>query len=533
MPSKKLKVVHPLPTTKPLPVTWLSDVEEEQVDWLMPGVPRGEVTIIDGDPKAGKSWITFSWAAAVSKGKYDLLPGWTEREPGKVLIFSLENSSTKVIKPRLKHLGADLSNIGVIEVPVVLDEDNILSIEKAVAEAKPDLVIFDPIVAYIGGGLDMNQANKVRQPMQRLQLLAAKFQCAVVVVRHLNKGNGSKAIYRGQGSIDFLASVRSAFLAVTNPDDPGERALHHIASNLGKEIEPLGYRIENTPDDVGVLLWTGTPQFNLENALTNQTPKPEDAADKKDAVTLLGEILSAGEAASADVDEAFEAAGFSKYALKKAKRELKVKASAEKQGEEFKGPVKWFLSLPPEEVDYSSEEADSIENRLLPSQYIYKSNNNNNLVEEVEEDNNRPLPTTSIAVEEVAEGVTGVVETPSEEVESVEIRPLPLNNRYISSYASDSTEEVEIAGKRLLPPHLSTSPTSGPESDLNDTQEEDPAEADEAILDKVWDINAPSVLSAKKSFEETGRVEPDQMDAIKANLGVWERQGLLRNGLHA
>src|SRR5262249_57430305 len=120
---------------------------EKKTEWLMPGVPIGEVTIIDGDPKAGKSWITFSWAAAVSQGKYELLTGWTERPPGKVLIFSIENSDDKVILPRLRHLKANIENIGVIDVPVTLDKNGILLIEAKVAEVDPDLIIIDPIVA--------------------------------------------------------------------------------------------------------------------------------------------------------------------------------------------------------------------------------------------------------------------------------------------------------------------------------------------------------------------------------------------------
>ena len=45
----------------------------------------------------------------------------------------------------------------------------------------------------------------------------------------------------------------------------------------------------------------------------------------------------------------------------------------------------------------------------------------------------------------------------------------------------------------------------------------------------VWEINAPSVLAAKESLEETGAIEPDQMTVIRVNLFVWERQGLLKN----
>jgi len=225
-----------------------------------------------------------------------------------------------------------MENIFVIDVPVVLDEVSILKIEEAVANVKPDLIIIDPIVAYIGGGLDMNQANKVRQPMQRLQQIAAKFKCAVVVVRHLNKGNGSKALYRGQGSIDFTASVRSEFLAVTDPENPTDRALHHTKCNLGKLIEPLGYTIENTDDDVGVLLWTGAPSFNLEKALTHQTLSQDEADERNDVVDFLRVMLEGREQAANDIKDAAKKEGFTDKQLRRARRALDVQIRYTGQG---------------------------------------------------------------------------------------------------------------------------------------------------------------------------------------------------------
>src|SRR4030095_813049 len=104
--------------------------------------------------------------------------------------------------------------------------------------------------------------NKVRQPMQRLQTLATKFRCSVVVVAHLNKSSGAKSIYRVLGSVDFIASVRSAFIAVVDPKNKSERGLYHEATN-SKEVEPRGYSIEDTSDGVGVLIWTDAPTFSL------------------------------------------------------------------------------------------------------------------------------------------------------------------------------------------------------------------------------------------------------------------------------
>jgi hypothetical protein len=235
-----------------------------------------------------------------------------------------------------------------------LDDANILKIEEAVANVKPDLIIIDPIVAYIGAGTDMNQANKVRAPMQRLQILAAKFKCAVVVVRHLNKGNGSKAIYRGQGSIDFVASVRSVFLAVTDPENPTDRALHHTKCNLGELIAPLGYTIENTDDDVGVLKWTGAPKFKLENALTHQTLSQDEADDQNDAVSFLLAILTEGEQSVSDIKKAAEKCSISYKQLRTAKKKLDVQIRYEGRRESFR--TYWYLPETETKSDSGNEQ---------------------------------------------------------------------------------------------------------------------------------------------------------------------------------
>src|SRR5262249_41348483 len=69
-----------------------SAVEVEQVPWLWPGwIPRGTVTVLDGDPGLGKSTIAVSLAARVSRGL--ALPDETDapnRTPARVLLASAE-----------------------------------------------------------------------------------------------------------------------------------------------------------------------------------------------------------------------------------------------------------------------------------------------------------------------------------------------------------------------------------------------------------------------------------------------------------
>jgi RecA-family ATPase len=60
--------------------------------------------------------------------------------------------------------------------------------------------------------MDMNRANEARDMTKKLAALAEKYQCAIVLVGHMNKAAGNKAAYRGMGSIDFFAVARSVLL---------------------------------------------------------------------------------------------------------------------------------------------------------------------------------------------------------------------------------------------------------------------------------------------------------------------------------
>ena len=49
--------------------TYASDVTVEPVRWLFPGwIPRGALTLLEGEPDNGKSTLTLDLAARVSRG---------------------------------------------------------------------------------------------------------------------------------------------------------------------------------------------------------------------------------------------------------------------------------------------------------------------------------------------------------------------------------------------------------------------------------------------------------------------------------
>src|SRR5687768_5398714 len=97
----------------PLPIP-LTEVHPEAVDWLWPGyIPRGKLTVLDGDPGLGKSLSTLDLAARLSRG----LPfpdGSGGGTVGRTLILQAEDGTAGTVLPRLTAAGADPGQVFVM-----------------------------------------------------------------------------------------------------------------------------------------------------------------------------------------------------------------------------------------------------------------------------------------------------------------------------------------------------------------------------------------------------------------------------------
>lgn len=93
----------------------MSEVSPERVAWLWPGyLPKGKLTVLDGDPGLGKSLVTLDIAARISTGH--AMPDGTPAKPGRVVLACGEDGLADTIRPQLDAAGADTSKI--IALPV-------------------------------------------------------------------------------------------------------------------------------------------------------------------------------------------------------------------------------------------------------------------------------------------------------------------------------------------------------------------------------------------------------------------------------
>jgi hypothetical protein len=295
----------------------MGSVQTEHIYWVWyPRIPRGKITIVEGDPGIGKSTITLAIASAESRGIG--LTGNVSHEPGRIVIAAAEDGIADTIHPRLTALNADLSRIVALGKPFTFDDAGCVLLGDYMTGFKPTLMIIDPLFSYVGNK-DTNKQGDERQIMDRISRLAQTHDCDIVCVRHLNKG-GNKAIYRGGGSIDFTAAARSVLLVGADPADNRQRAVVQTKNNLAPKADPIGFTLES-----GKFEWTGKTDLTEYRILATDKEVAGEVNSQRDAVDFLKVALSEGPVLSSELRVEAQKLGISWNTVWKAADKLNLK----------------------------------------------------------------------------------------------------------------------------------------------------------------------------------------------------------------
>lgn len=318
----------------------MSNVQREEISWLwFPFIALSKLTLLSGEEGLGKSWFSCALANPVTNG-CGFPPNFEPCDVGNVLMLSAEDGLGDTIKPRLEAVGANCERVFVIDEPLTFDEKGLLKLQSYIAEVQPKLITIDPLFAYTPSKTDINSANQSRAISSRLAEIARKWNCAILLIRHIGKAKGfGDARAAGLGSIDWRAAVRSELLVGKNPDNEKERAIVQIKNNLAEFGDAVGFTIENNSDGAK-FLWMGRSNLTALQILANV--KDEDTrAEQSGAIKFLSEVLRDGEKYSKDVQTEARQNGISERTLARAKTSLNVQSR-----KEGFNPTRWFWQLP-------------------------------------------------------------------------------------------------------------------------------------------------------------------------------------------
>ena len=275
----------------------MSQIQEEEIDWLWyPYLAKKTLSILEGDPGQGKSYMAMMVAGAIATG--GIVPCIKKNKKlghGPVVYFDIENNAASVTKVRLKYNGYDnLDNYYAVEQAFSIEDmDAIEEIYEYLEQIKPALVVFDTLNTYIGKA-DTHKASEATQAMNMFKQIADDFNCAVLVLRHLTKSTGS-AINRGQGSIAFAGSARVVMVVGVDPEDHETRVMAVVKGNLAPLPGGLAFRIEGRKKDRSEFIWEGfndlTAQQVLDASATART-EGKQGTGIQDAMEFLERTIT-------------------------------------------------------------------------------------------------------------------------------------------------------------------------------------------------------------------------------------------------
>jgi len=340
---------------KPRPVLW---------GWE-DRMPAGHINLIPGREGIGKSLFLIWQTAQITRGT---LPGAFYGTPRRVFYCATEDSWQHTIAPRLIVAGADLDLVYKIDVESIEASTGAsLAIELTMprdcdllgAEIKRlevAMVALDPLMSVIDRTVDTYNDRDMRTVLEPLGRLADDTGCMITGLAHFNKSSDADPLNLVTGSRAFTAFVRSVIAIAKDPDaEDGQCIISQVKNNLGRlDLPNLSYVIQSATVEtdegdckVGRIYFTGESERSVQDILAETSAASAlDRTERAECAEWLQQTLSAGPQRTREIEAEAQAHGFSSRTLKRARKQLGVKAEQLSTG--AKGRNEWWLQLPAE-----------------------------------------------------------------------------------------------------------------------------------------------------------------------------------------
>lgn len=334
----------------------------QKIEWLWPNrIPYGKISMIAGDPGVGKTFLSLDIVARHSTGRpWPDIPD-VMSPVGETLLITAEDDPLDTILPRLMGMGADLSRVRTVgDMIIGTEEYNVKQffnlkdgrgvLERLLQEnPRLKLVVIDPIEAYMG---DINtfKNSEVRAVLDPIAEIAARYRVAILMIHHLNKGEGRRAVHRIMGSLGYTAVARIVWLVVRNKEDRALVEFVPIKVNICKDVYGLAYRFQTTRvkgadgEDIetAILSFEDAPVYESADDLLLETAIDDMESTRHKAAEWLREFLGGGPQLTAEVFLAGKEVGFKEKTLRRVKKEMGIPAFQMKDGD---GKICWWWGL--------------------------------------------------------------------------------------------------------------------------------------------------------------------------------------------
>ncbi len=215
--------------------TTLAEVQSRPVHWLWEGrIPFAKVTLLDGEPGAGKSLLALDLAARVSRGAAMPLSRVKPAGPANVVLFNEDDNLADTVRPRLEAAGADLSRIRCCDGELTPAD---------VQDIRPALIVLDPLSTY----LCLSGNRPPRGVMKDIAILAKESGAAVLAVQFLPKD--------GEWADEAIDAARSVLHVSTIGHGRHRVALTKSILHAVGEVPPLVYHFESSGGTVRIAGW--------------------------------------------------------------------------------------------------------------------------------------------------------------------------------------------------------------------------------------------------------------------------------------
>ena len=278
---------------------------------------RGEITVVAAPGGLGKTALATGMAVEIATGT-ELLEQKIFGTDLKVLFINAEDGGSEITRrilafclahankiagqspDRLYVAGADDARVQRLSFLrttdknfSIIDKSGFDVLEAALGSLRPDLVILDPLVAFCGGG-NMNDNSVMSLVIRELKRLAAKFDCAVLVVHHTRKGADVGSAEAISGAAATVNLARRAIMPVPMTEDeakkfgvlPSERFSYFKVVDAKSNLAPRS---------------ADSPWYQLHSVeLPNPEPPLYPHGDNVQAIARVNLALLSNAAATAD-----------------------------------------------------------------------------------------------------------------------------------------------------------------------------------------------------------------------------------------